>query len=120
MGSLMPCEGPQRVLGILKSVHGRRQLAPGRSFPDAMQPAKARATGIREAGNRQVLTDTDRKVFIDGLMKQCDAREGVAAYGPCTTSEWPFACPCPSPTIGQLLRFRSEPRSLPRPLPCTP
>ena len=51
MGSLMPCEGPQHVLGILKSVreHVRRRLAPVRSFPDAIQPAKARRPVLQRA-----------------------------------------------------------------------
>ena len=38
-----------------------------------------------------------------------EQRQWDSAYGPCTTLEcWPFACPCPSPTIGRLLCFRSK------------
>lgn len=56
---------------------GRSNLAIGKWIPVAYNQAAPRD----EAGKPQIkkfLTDSDRKLFMDSLMKRCDARDGVA------------------------------------------
>ena len=42
-----------------------------------LQPGVAKGR-VRQAGDRQVPHGRDRKLFMDALMKQCDANDGVA------------------------------------------
>ena len=56
---------------------GLSNLAIAQWIPVAYNQASPKdASGKPEID--KFLTETDRKVFMDGLMKQCDARDGVA------------------------------------------